>query len=89
MNAADERAWKQTLVAGGVVAGVVWGLLETLRRSVVEVDRNVDAVWAAGQKVAANTQTTHLLGTTSAHSAALGAALDQAEESTATEGPTA
>ncbi len=75
MNAADERAWAGTLVAGGVVAGVVWGLLEALRRSVTEVDRGVDAVWAAGQRVAANTQSTHLLAATHEHTAALLAAL--------------
>ena len=86
MNAADERAWKQTLLAGGVVAGAVWGLLEALRRSVVEVDRSVDAVWAAGQRVASNTQVTHLLGPTAAHSANLLDALQHPEHPTA-EGP--
>lgn len=44
MNVDDVIAWKQTLLAGGVVTGVVWTLLETLRRSVIEVERRVDAV---------------------------------------------
>lgn len=86
MNAADERAWKQTLLAGGVVAATVWGLLEALRRSVLDVDRSVDAVWVAGQRVASNTQVTHLLGATTAHSATLLDALQHPEQPTA-EGP--
>jgi hypothetical protein len=86
VNAADERAWTGTLVAGGAVAGVVWALLEALRRSVVEVERGVGDVWTAGQQVAANTQTTHLLGTTRDHGAALLAALEQGPEASA-EGP--
>lgn len=89
MNAADGRAWAGTLVAGGAVAGVVWALLEALRRSVLEVERGVDAVWAAGQQVAANTQTTHLLGTTREHCAALLAALEQGPDGSAAEGPRA
>lgn len=87
MNAADGRAWTGTLVAGGAVAGVVWALLEALRRSVVEVQRGVDEVWAAGQQVAANTQTTHLLATTRERGAALLTALDQGSEASIAEGP--
>lgn len=55
------NAWRGTLVAGLGVAVVVTGLLEALRRTVNDVDAAVDRVWAAGQGVARNTQTTHLL----------------------------
>lgn len=58
------KAWRGTLVAGLGVAVVVTGLLETLRRTVDEVDAAVDRVWAAGQGVAQNTQTAHLLAGT-------------------------
>lgn len=88
MTAADTRAWTRTLVVGGAVAGVVWGLLEALRRSVIKVEQGVDEVWAAGQRVAANTQTSHLLGATSDHSAALRAALERGHDWTM-EGPRA
>jgi len=60
----NETAWAITLVVGLVVALVVWGLLEALRRTVNEVERSVSAVWTMGKRVAQNTQTTHLLGTT-------------------------
>lgn len=76
MSRDDDVAWTGTLVAGVVVAGVVWGLLETLRRSVVRVEAAVDEVWAAGQRVARNTQTTHLLSGTARQSAALHDLLD-------------
>lgn len=49
-----------------VVALVVWALLEALRRAVLEVDEGVTAVWTMGKRVAQNTQTTHLFGTTKA-----------------------
>lgn len=81
---ADVRAWCGTLVAGAVVAGVVWGLLEALRRSVNEVDRSVDAVWAGGQRLARNTQTAHLLADTTRRGADLAAELARA----GTNGPT-
>lgn len=60
----NETAWAVTLVVGLVVALVVWGLLEQLRRTVLEVERSVDDVWTMGKRVAGNTATTHLLGTT-------------------------
>lgn len=88
MTAADARAWTATLVAGGAVAGVVWGLLETLRRAVVQVDREVDAVWLAGQHVAANTQTSHLLAGTREQGAALLEALPDGDRASM-EGPSA
>jgi type II secretory pathway component PulF len=60
----NQATWWVTLAIGLVVALVVWGLLEALRRAVVQVDRDVSTLWAMGQRVAQNTQTTHLLGTT-------------------------
>jgi uncharacterized oligopeptide transporter (OPT) family protein len=60
----NQTAWWVTLGAGLVVALVVWALLELLRRTVNRIDAAVSEVWAAGQRVAQNTQTTHLLDTT-------------------------
>lgn len=57
-------AWWGTLAVGAVVLGVVWGLLEWLRRTVLGVDEAVETLWTAGKRVAQNTQTTHLLGNT-------------------------
>ena len=57
-------AWQATLGAGLLVALVVWGLLEWLRRTVHGVDEAVDGVWTAGQRLAQNTQALHLLQTT-------------------------
>ncbi len=62
----NETAWAITLAVGLVVAGVVWFLLEQLRRAVLEVERAVDDVWTMGKRVAQNTSTTYLLGTTKA-----------------------
>ena len=45
---------------------MVWGLLEQLRRTVLEVERAVSAVWTMGKRVAQNTQATHQLQTTKA-----------------------
>jgi hypothetical protein len=59
-------AWWVGLGAGLVVALVVWGLLEVLRRTVLRIDEGVTAVWTMGKRVAQNTQTTYLLGTTKA-----------------------
>lgn len=60
----NQTAWWITLGVGLVVALVVWGLLETLRRTVRRIDDGVDELWAMGQRVAQNTQTSHLLGAT-------------------------
>ena len=60
----NQTAWWITLAVGLVVALVVWALLEALRRTVNQVDESVAELWEMGQKVAQNTQTTHLLGTT-------------------------
>lgn len=61
---ANETAWWITLAVGLVVAIVVWGLLETLRRTVNEVERGVNEVWTMGKRLAQNTATTHTLGVT-------------------------
>ncbi len=61
-QAADnERAWRITLGAGAVVALVVWGLLERLRRAVDGVERDVDKLWTTGKQLAQQTQAGHLL----------------------------
>jgi hypothetical protein len=73
----NQTAWLITLGVGLVVALVVWGLLEVLRRTVNDVDRAVTEVWTMGKRVAQNTQTTHLLGTTKARGVEL---LDELNE---------
>jgi ABC-type protease/lipase transport system fused ATPase/permease subunit len=60
----NQTLWWITLGVGLVVALVVWGLLELLRRTVLEVERAVDDVWTMGKRVAQNTATSHLLATT-------------------------
>jgi hypothetical protein len=60
----NQTLWWVTLGVGLVVALVVWGLLEVLRRTVLEVERAVDDVWTMGKRVAQNTATSHLLATT-------------------------
>jgi hypothetical protein len=60
----NQTLWWVTLGVGLVVALVVWGLLEALRRTVLEVERAVDDVWTMGKRLAQNTATTHLLQTT-------------------------
>lgn len=57
----NQTLWWVTLGVGLVVALVVWGLLELLRRSVLEVERAVDDVWTMGKRLAQNTATTHTL----------------------------
>lgn len=68
---ANRTRWLVTLAFGGVTVVAVAGLLETLRRSVEEVDAAVDRVWTAGKLVAQNTQAGHLLQGTTARTAAL------------------
>jgi hypothetical protein len=60
----NQTLWWVSLGVGLVVAVVVWGLLEALRRTVNEVDRAVDDVWTMGKRLAQNTATSHLLATT-------------------------
>lgn len=57
----DVRAWRISLGAGAVVALVVWGLLERLRRAVGAVERDVDQLWTTGKQLAQQTQAGHLL----------------------------
>ena len=66
LDPADAAAWRASLVGGVVVAGAVWGLLEALRRATIDVDEAVEDLWTAGKRVAQNTQTSHLLGATTA-----------------------
>jgi hypothetical protein len=73
----NQTLWWITLGVGLVVALVVWGLLEALRRTVNEVDRAVDDVWTMGKRLAQNTATTHLLVTTKARGGEL---LEELEE---------
>jgi hypothetical protein len=73
----NQTAWWITLGVGLVVAVVVWGLLETLRRAVNQVDRAVSDVWTMGKRVAQNTQTTYLLETTKARGLELLEELEQ------------
>ena len=61
LDPADAARWRASLVAGLVVAVVVWVLLEALRRAVVDVERAVEDVWTAGKRLAQNTQAAHLL----------------------------
>ena len=73
----NQTLWWITLAVGLVVAVVVWVLLERLRRSVVEVDRDVSDVWTMGKRVAQNTSTTYLLQTTKARGVELAEELEQ------------
>jgi hypothetical protein len=59
-----EVAWWASLGGGLIIVLAVWALLESLRRTVDEVDRAVDDVWTMGKRLAGNTQTTHMLGST-------------------------
>lgn len=60
----NQTAWWITLAVGLVVALVVWGLLEALRRTVNQIDEGVSELWDSGKRVAQNTQTSYLLGAT-------------------------
>jgi type II secretory pathway component PulF len=60
----NQTAWWITLAVGLVVALVVWGLLEVLRRTVNDVERGVLEIWTMGKRVAQNTATTHTLAVT-------------------------
>ena len=71
-GAADERAWRLSLGAGALVALVVWGLLERLRRAVGAVERDVGELWTSGKRVAQQTQAGHLLVAVSQRAQELG-----------------
>jgi type II secretory pathway component PulF len=64
LSSSVESVWWASLAGGLVVALAVWALLEALRRTVNEVERAVDDLWTMGKRVAGNTQTTHMLGST-------------------------
>ena len=68
---ATEVRWLVSLAGGGMVLVAVAGLLETLRRSVQEVDAAVERAWTAGKLVAQDTQTGHLLSGTTDRTAVL------------------
>lgn len=73
---ANEALWWITLATGLLIALVVWGLLEALRRTVLDVGRGVSELWTMGKRVAQNTQTSHLLETTKARGGDLLAELE-------------
>ena len=73
----NQTLWWITLGVALIVALVVWALLELLRRTVSEVDRAVGDVWTMGKRVAQNTQTSYLLGTTKARGVELLEELEQ------------
>lgn len=73
----NETTWWVTLAVGLVVAIVVWGLLEHLRRGVDAVEPAVDRVWTMGKRVAQNTSTTYLLHATKERAVELLGELDQ------------
>lgn len=83
----NQTLWSVTLAVGLVVALVVWGLLEALRRTVVEVERAVDDVWTMGKRVAQNTATSHLLATTKERGGELLEELEQHRAPTGGGGP--
>lgn len=60
----SETAWWSTLAVGAVVLLVVLALLETLRRTVRDIEHGVDAVLGSGGRLAQNTWTIQLLGVT-------------------------
>ena len=64
LDPADAARWRASLVAGLVVAVVVWALLEALRRAAIGIEAAVEDVWTAGKRLAQNTQTVHLLNGT-------------------------
>lgn len=66
-----EWAWWATLMAGVLIAAVVWALLEALRRTVDQVARGADEVLALGGQVAQHTWTVQLFHATKAQGVAL------------------
>jgi len=57
--------WAITLVLGLVVAIVAVVLLQLFLIQLRRVERGAEALWQSGKKVARNTATTWMLGTTS------------------------
>lgn len=73
----NQSAWWITLLVGLIVAGVVWALLERLRRAVRDVEEAAAAAWAGGKQVERNTIMIYLLKSTRARGAELAEELDQ------------
>lgn len=57
----NQNAWVYTLVVGFVVLLVVIALLETLRRTVLKLERDLWSTWESGKDVVRNTATTYQL----------------------------
>ena len=57
----NQDAWVYTLVAAAVVLLVVIALLELLRRTVLQLERDLWSTWVSGKKVVKNTATTYQL----------------------------
>ncbi len=83
----NQTAWWITLGVGLVVALVVWALLEALRRTVRQIDADVSKLWEMGQRVAQNTQTSHLLGTTVARGTELAEEVERHRQAAARSQP--
>ena len=66
LSSSAKTAWWLTLAGGLVVALVVWGLLEALRRTVNGIAAGVEEVLSQGGRLAQNTATIHALKTTDA-----------------------
>lgn len=57
--------WAISLILGLVVAVVAVVLLQLFLNQVRRIERGAEAIWESGKRVARNTATTWLLGTTS------------------------
>jgi len=57
----NQSAWVYTLVVAVVVLLVVIALLETLRRTVLQLERDLWTTWVSGKSVVRNTATTYQL----------------------------
>ncbi len=60
----NQSAWVYTLVVGFVVLLVVIALLETLRRTVLQLNDDIWDTWVNGKAVVKNTAMTYLLKNT-------------------------
>lgn len=57
----NQNAWWFTLLAAAVVLLVVIALLEILRRTVRQLERDLWTTWVSGKSVVRNTATTYQL----------------------------
>jgi len=60
----NQSAWVYTLIVGFVVLLVVIALLEGLRRTVKQLERNLWTTWVTGKAVVRHTGTTYQLKNT-------------------------